>query len=90
MDPDADVREAEIARYSVGDDAVCAFPMFFCYADRLNLALISSRFKSYDKVLSYTLFALFRAGNIEDVVKLCRDVHQPWHAASIRGSLLFS
>ncbi len=29
MDPDADVREAEIARYSVGDDAVCAFPMFF-------------------------------------------------------------
>jgi hypothetical protein len=31
-----------------------------------------------------------RAGNIEDAVKLCRDAHQPWRAASIRGSLLFS
>ena len=69
---------------------VCLCYVLFCYADRLNLAFLSSRFKSYDKVLSYTLFALFRAGNIEDVVKLCRDVHQPWHAASIRGSLLFS
>jgi nuclear pore complex protein Nup107 len=40
--------------------------------------------------LSYTLFAFVRAGNIEDAVKLCRDAHQPWRAASIRGSLLFS
>jgi nuclear pore complex protein Nup107 len=39
--------------------------------------------------LSYTLFAFACAGNIEDAVKLCRDAHQPWHAASIRGSLLF-
>ncbi|KAH9991402.1 107-domain-containing protein [Russula vinacea] len=45
---------------------------------------------SYDKALSYTLFAFVRAGNIEDAVKLCRDAHQPWRAASIRGSLLFS
>ncbi|KAI0247725.1 107-domain-containing protein [Lactifluus subvellereus] len=45
---------------------------------------------SYDKALSHTLFAYVRAGNIEDAVKLCRDAHQPWHAASIRGSLLFS
>jgi hypothetical protein len=47
-------------------------------------------FQSYDKALSYTLFAFLRAGNIEDAVKLCRDAHQPWRAASIRGSLLFS
>jgi nuclear pore complex protein Nup107 len=40
--------------------------------------------------LSHTLFAYVRAGNIEDAVKLCRDAHQPWRAASIRGSLLFS
>ena len=46
--------------------------------------------QSYDKALSYTLFAFVRAGNIEDAVKLCRDAHQPWRAASIRGSLLFS
>ncbi|KAI0294069.1 nuclear pore protein 84/107 [Multifurca ochricompacta] len=45
---------------------------------------------SYDKALSHTLFSYVRAGNIEDAVRLCRDVHQPWRAASIRGSLLFS
>ncbi|KAH9976532.1 nuclear pore protein 84/107 [Russula compacta] len=45
---------------------------------------------SYDKALSHTLFAYVRAGNLDDAVKLCRDAHQPWRAASIRGSLLFS
>ncbi|KAH9043875.1 nuclear pore protein 84/107 [Lactarius pseudohatsudake] len=45
---------------------------------------------SYDKALAHTLFAYVRAGNIEDAIKLCRDAHQPWRAATIRGSLLFS
>ena len=57
---------------------------------RLNFARFFVCFQSYDKALSYTLFTFVRAGNIEDAVRLCRDAHQPWRAASIRGSLLFS
>ena len=56
----------------------------------LGLIFPSCHYQSYDKALSHTLFAYVRAGNIEDAVKLCRDAHQPWRAASIRGSLLFS
>ncbi|KAH9989542.1 107-domain-containing protein [Russula vinacea] len=43
---------------------------------------------SYDKALSYTLFAFVRAGNMR-TRSTCRDAHQPWRAASIRD-LFFS
>lgn len=87
MDPDSVVREAENGRSLAGDDAVCGF----CYVNGIGRLNFESFFyQSYDKALSYTLFAFVRAGNIEDAVKLCRDAHQPWRAASIRGSLLFS
>jgi nuclear pore complex protein Nup107 len=84
MDPDSVVREAEIGRSLAGDDAVRAWLSFWASAG------LSCFFQSYDKALSYTLFAFVRSGNVEDAVKLCRDAHQPWRAASIRGSLLFS
>ena len=88
MDPDTVVREAEIGHSLAGDDAVrSGFNL------RRVLGLISPPFcyhQSYDKALSHTLFACVRAGNIDGVGKLCRDAHQPWRAASIRGSLLFS
>jgi hypothetical protein len=35
------------------------------------------------------LYAYIRAGKLDDAVNLCRKAHQPWRAASIRGSLLF-
>ncbi|KAI0048451.1 nuclear pore protein 84/107 [Auriscalpium vulgare] len=44
---------------------------------------------SYDKALAQTLYAYVRAGRLEEAVELCREAHQPWRAASIRGSLLF-
>jgi nuclear pore complex protein Nup107 len=90
MDPDAVVREAETGRSLAGDDAVRAFGYVLCHAGLAQFRILSPRFKSYDKALSCTLFAFLRAGNIEDAVKLCRDAHQPWRAASIRGSLVFS
>ena len=86
MDPDAVVREAEIGRSLAGDDAVGSG---FAPCPRSHLPPFCYH-QSYDKALSHTLFAYVRAGNIEDAVKLCRDAHQPWRAASIRGSLLFS
>ena len=90
MDPDAVVREAEAGRSLAGDDAVRDFfAMLRASADSI-LRVFLFCFQSHDKALSYTLFTFIRAGNIEDAVKLCRDAHQPWRAASIRGSLLFS
>jgi nuclear pore complex protein Nup107 len=84
MDPDAVVREAEIGRSLAADDAVSN--SFYAYRNNGWFYVL----QSYDKALSHTLFAYLRAGNIEDAVKLCRDAHQPWRAATIRGSLLFS
>ncbi|CAK5283093.1 unnamed protein product [Mycena citricolor] len=44
---------------------------------------------NYEKGLSIALYSYIRAGRLEDAVELCRKAHQPWRAASIRGSLLF-
>ncbi|KAF9475041.1 hypothetical protein BDN70DRAFT_884207 [Pholiota conissans] len=44
---------------------------------------------SYEKSLLQALYGYVRAGRIDDAVDVCRDAHQPWRAASIRGSLLF-
>ena len=60
MDPGAVEREAEIGRRLAWDDAVRGYFYVKCIG------------QSYDKALSYTLFAFVRAGNIEDAVKLCR------------------
>ncbi|KAK7060258.1 Nucleoporin nup84 [Paramarasmius palmivorus] len=43
----------------------------------------------YEKSLAQALYGFIRAGRLEDAVNLCRSAHQPWRAASIRGSLLF-
>ncbi|KAJ7118836.1 nuclear pore protein 84/107 [Mycena epipterygia] len=44
---------------------------------------------NYEKGLAQALYAYVRAGRLEDAIDLCRKAHQPWRAASIRGSLLF-
>ncbi|KAH8091774.1 nuclear pore protein 84/107 [Cristinia sonorae] len=44
---------------------------------------------TYDKALAQALYAYVRAGRLDEAVELCRIAHQPWRAASIRGSLLF-
>ncbi|KZT66080.1 hypothetical protein DAEQUDRAFT_813825 [Daedalea quercina L-15889] len=43
---------------------------------------------NYEKLLVQALFALVRAGKLEDAVVLCRRAEQPWRAASINGALL--
>ncbi|KAI0318304.1 nuclear pore protein 84/107 [Amylostereum chailletii] len=45
---------------------------------------------NHEKALAQTLYAYVRAGKLDAAVELCREVHQPWRAASIRGALLFS
>lgn len=44
---------------------------------------------NHEKALNVALFAHIRAGKLEQAMELCRKAHQPWRAASIRGSLLF-
>ncbi|KAF8962886.1 nuclear pore protein 84/107 [Flammula alnicola] len=44
---------------------------------------------SYEKSLLQALYGYVRAGRLDDAVEVCRRAHQPWRAASIRGSLLF-
>ncbi|KAJ7695686.1 nuclear pore protein 84/107 [Mycena rosella] len=44
---------------------------------------------NYEKGLAQALYSYVRAGRLEDAIDLCRKAHQPWRAASIRGSLLF-
>ncbi|KAF7294646.1 Nuclear pore complex protein [Mycena indigotica] len=44
---------------------------------------------SHEKGLSQALYGYIRSGRLEEAVELCRNAHQPWRAASIRGSLLF-
>ncbi|GJE90630.1 nuclear pore complex protein [Phanerochaete sordida] len=44
---------------------------------------------TYEKALTHALYAHVRAGKLDDAVELCRKAHQPWRAASIRGSTLF-
>lgn len=45
--------------------------------------------KAFEKTLTQSLYSLVRAGRLDEAVQLCRKAHQPWRAASIRGSLLF-
>ncbi|KAH7906565.1 nuclear pore protein 84/107 [Hygrophoropsis aurantiaca] len=44
---------------------------------------------SVEKSLAQALYSFIRAGRLDEAVELCRKAHQPWRAASIRGSLLF-
>ncbi|KAJ6546893.1 nuclear pore protein 84/107 [Mycena capillaripes] len=44
---------------------------------------------NYEKGLAQALYSYVRAGRLGDAIDLCRNAHQPWRAASIRGSLLF-
>ncbi|KAF5319206.1 hypothetical protein D9619_008447 [Psilocybe cf. subviscida] len=44
---------------------------------------------TYEKMLLQALYGYVRAGRLEDAVEVCRRAHQPWRAASLRGSLLF-
>ncbi|KAJ7221638.1 nuclear pore protein 84/107 [Mycena pura] len=44
---------------------------------------------NYEKGLAQALYSYVRAGRLEDAIDLCRKAHQPWRAASVRGSLLF-
>ncbi|KAK7023754.1 nuclear pore complex protein [Favolaschia claudopus] len=43
----------------------------------------------YEKGLAQALYSYVRAGRLGEAIDLCRKAHQPWRAASIRGSLLF-
>ncbi|KIJ62485.1 hypothetical protein HYDPIDRAFT_94356 [Hydnomerulius pinastri MD-312] len=43
----------------------------------------------FEKTLAQALYSFVRAGRLDEAVELCRKAHQPWRAASIRGSLLF-
>lgn len=45
--------------------------------------------QNYEKNLLQALYGYIRAGRLDDAVEVCRKAHQPWRAASIRGSLLF-
>ncbi|KIN96730.1 hypothetical protein M404DRAFT_32971 [Pisolithus tinctorius Marx 270] len=42
-----------------------------------------------EKLLAQAIYSFIRAGRLDDAIELCRRAHQPWRAASIRGSLLF-
>ncbi|EDQ98148.1 uncharacterized protein LACBIDRAFT_309794 [Laccaria bicolor S238N-H82] len=44
---------------------------------------------SYERNLLQALYGYIRGGRFDDAVELCRKAHQPWRAASIRGSFLF-
>ncbi|KAG5649870.1 hypothetical protein H0H81_001707 [Sphagnurus paluster] len=44
---------------------------------------------NYEKSLVQSLYGYVRAGRLEEAIDLCRKAHQPWRAASIRGSRLF-
>ena len=79
MDPDA-VNRGDGAALAA-DDAVSATSDFVWL--RLTIR------QSYEKSLLQALYSFVRAGRLDDAVEACRKAHQPWRAASIRGSLLF-
>ncbi|KAF8900838.1 nuclear pore protein 84/107 [Gymnopilus junonius] len=45
---------------------------------------------SYEKSLLQALYGYVRAGRLGDAMEVSRRAHQPWRAASLRGSLLFN
>ncbi|KAJ7349466.1 nuclear pore protein 84/107 [Mycena albidolilacea] len=51
--------------------------------------MLSADDTNYEKGLAQALYSYVRAGRLGDAIDLCRKAHQPWRAASIRGSLLF-
>ncbi|KAJ7905257.1 107-domain-containing protein [Mycena olivaceomarginata] len=51
--------------------------------------MLASDDTNYEKGLAQVLYSYVRAGRLGDAIDLCRKAHQPWRAASIRGSLLF-
>lgn len=55
-----------------------------------ELTLCRSDAQEYEKRLSYTIFAFIRAGRSNEAMELCRQCHQPWLAAIIRGAQPFS
>ncbi|KIM43977.1 hypothetical protein M413DRAFT_68391 [Hebeloma cylindrosporum] len=57
--------------------------------NRGNGAALAADDTSYEKTLLQALYGYIRAGRLEDAVEVCRRAHQPWRAASLRGSLLF-
>lgn len=79
MDPDAVHRED--GRGLASDDAVS------------SLLLPSERSiykgQNYEKSLVQALYGYVRSGRLADAIDLCRKAHQPWRAASIRGSRFF-
>ncbi|CAL1702971.1 unnamed protein product [Somion occarium] len=44
---------------------------------------------TYDKALAQVLYALIRAGKIQEAIDICLKAQQPWRAASIRGTMVF-
>ena len=83
MDPDAINRGDGVALAS--DDAVQ-----FCFYFSSFFVFLSLFYpQSYEKSLLQALYGYIRAGRLDDAVEVCRRAHQPWRAASIRGSLLF-
>lgn len=80
MDPDAPNRDD--ARGLAADDAVRMF------ASR-NFLRLTSCHKNYEKTVAQALYACVRAGKLHEAIDLTRKAHQPWRAATIRGSTLF-
>ncbi|KAJ4468243.1 nuclear pore protein 84/107 [Lentinula aciculospora] len=56
--------------------------------NRADGRTLSADDSSYEKSLVQALYGYIRAGRLEDAIELCKRAHQPWRAASIRGSLL--
>ncbi|KAJ7273472.1 nuclear pore protein 84/107 [Mycena haematopus] len=48
--------------------------------------MLASDDTNYEKSLGQALYSYVRAGRLGDAIDLCRKNHQPWRAASIRGS----
>ena len=46
--------------------------------------------QNYDKSLVQALYSHIHTGRLEEAIDLCRKAHQPWRAASICESWLFS
>lgn len=54
-----------------------------------ELYLTKRHIQGHEKNLMFALYAYIRAGRFTEAADLCRNSHQPWRAASIRGAYLF-
>lgn len=84
MDPDA-VNRGDGAGLAADDAVSSSFVLHVLLI--LNFVIYAK--KSYEKSLLQALYGYIRAGRLGDAVEVCRRAHQPWRAASMRGSLLF-